>query len=388
VTRLPRLEDLPPAPRADAMVDARRLRLERFRDRLRNQGLATGIVARPAVIRYLSGVRVDAGALVVAAEDAWLAAPEASIGSGEAEAAGIRMVSARGYDRDAFVDPAGSVAAAASGELSRRPPTGAVGAELAYLPAAITGALLDRPRDIGPLLDDDRRHKDDLEVACLRRAVAVVENALAAAAEVARPGATERDLLDAVSESLYRDVGDDAHLAANIATGERTALDDPHAAERLIEAGDLVLLDLYPVVEGHVADLTRTWIVGAVSPLFRERHKAIATALAAGASSLERARTGADVDRAVRDSLARSSGSLAGSMRHHSGHGIGVLGWERPWLGARSDDPIGPGAVVCIEPGLYEPGVGGIRLEGEFLLRDDGVERLDRFPDTLLELPA
>jgi Xaa-Pro aminopeptidase len=368
------------------MVDARRLRLERFRDRLRNHGLATGIVARPALIRHLSGVRVDAGALVIAAEDVWLAAPEASIGSEEAEAAGIRMVSARGYDRDAFVDPAGSVATAAIGELARQPPTGAVGAELAYLPAAITGALLDRPRDIGPLLDDDRRLKDDLEVACIRRAVAVVENALAAAAEVARPGATERDLLDAVSESLYHDAGDDAHLAANIATGERTALDDPHAMDRVIEAGDLVLLDLYPVVEGHVADLTRTWIVGEASPVVRERHKAIATALAAGASAFERARTGTDIDRAVRDSLAESSGSLAGSMRHHSGHGIGVFGWERPWLGARSDDPVGRGTVVCIEPGLYEQGVGGIRLEGEFLLRDDGVERLDRFPDELLEL--
>ncbi|HEV8698597.1 MAG TPA: Xaa-Pro peptidase family protein [Candidatus Limnocylindrales bacterium] len=388
MTRLPRLEDLPPAPRADAMVDARRLRLERFRDRLRNQGLATGIVARPALIRHLSGVRVDAGALVVAAEDAWLAAPEGSIGTEAAEAAGIRMVSAPGYDRDAFVDAAGSVASAAIGELSRRPPTGPVGAELAQLPAAIAGALLEPPHDISPLLDDDRRHKDELELACLRRAVAVVERAFAAAADVARPGATERDLLNAVSESLYRDAGDDAQFAANIATGERTALDDPHATDRVIEARDLVLLDLYPVVEGHVADLTRTWVVGEASPAARERHGAIATALAAGASALERARTGADIDRAVRDSLAQGAGSLAGSMHHHTGHGIGVFGWERPWLGARSDDPVGQDTVVCIEPGLYEPGVGGIRLEGEFLLRDDGVERLDHFPDALLELPA
>jgi Xaa-Pro aminopeptidase len=216
----------------------------------------------------------------------------------------------------------------------------------------------------------------------------VVERAFAAAADVARPGATERDLLNAVSESLYRDAGDDAQFAANIATGERTALDDPHATDRVIEARDLVLLDLYPVVEGHVADLTRTWVIGEASPAARERHRAIATALAAGASALERARTGADIDRAVRDSLAQGAGSLAGWMHHHTGHGIGVFGWERPWLGARSDDPVGQDTVVCIEPGLYEPGVGGIRLEGEFLLRDDGVERLDHFPDALLELPA
>jgi Xaa-Pro aminopeptidase len=75
-------------------------------------------------------------------------------------------------------------------------------------------------------------------------------------------------------------------------------------------------------------------------------------------------------------------------MHHHAGHGIGVFAWERPWLGAGSRDPIGAGTVVCIEPGVYEQGVGGLRLEGEFLLTDGDVERLDRFSDALLELPA
>ena len=165
------LTDLPPAPDAAVVVEAGRARLEWFRDRLRTRGLGTGIVSRSALIRHLSGVRVDAGALVVTSDDAWLAASEGSIGTEAAEAVGIRLVAARGYDRDAFVDPAGSVATAAIGELSRRPPTGPVGVELAQVPAAIAAALLDRPRDIAPLLDDDRRHKDQLELACLRRAL-------------------------------------------------------------------------------------------------------------------------------------------------------------------------------------------------------------------------
>jgi Xaa-Pro aminopeptidase len=215
-----------------------------------------------------------------------------------------------------------------------------------------------------------------------------VERALAAGAAIARPGATERDLAHVIAESIYNDVGDDAHLAANIASGDRTALHDPHASDRVMQGGDLVLLDLYPVVEGYVADLTRTWVLGDASATVRERHAALAGALAAGASALVDGSTGADIDRAVRNVLADRLGSVAGSMRHHTGHGIGILAWERPWLGAGSADQIGPGTVVCIEPGVYEPGVGGLRLEGEFLVTDLGVERLDRFPDELLELPA
>lgn len=380
--------DLPPAPDVTAMVAARRGRLERIRGLLRDQSLATGIVARPTLIRHFSGVRSDAGLLVVGADDAWLAAPEGAIGLETVDAVGIRAVLSAGYDRDAFVDPTASVAAGAAAELSRRPPDGPVGSELAYLPAAIAAAMNGSPSDIGPLLDGQRRLKDELELACLRRAVAVVERAFAAAATAARAGSTERDLLHAISESIHRDVGDDAHLAANIATGERTALDDPHATDRVINVGDLVLLDLYPVVEGYVADLTRTWVVGEASSTIRERHEAIAAALAAGASALGDARTGADIDRAVRGALADRLGAMGGSMHHHAGHGIGVFAWERPWLGAGSRDPIGAGTVVCIEPGVYEPGVDGLRLEGEFLLTDGDVERLDRFSDALLELPA
>jgi Xaa-Pro aminopeptidase len=388
VTGVLPLVDLPPPPGGPSMTDARRARLERFRDLLRDRAIATGIVARPPLIRHFSGARVDAGALVVTPDDAWLTALDGTFGLETVETLGIRVVSARGYDRDAFVDPTASVASAAAEELARRSPPGPVGAEIAYLPAAIVALLVERPDDIGPLLDGDRRHKDQLELVCLRRAVAVVERALAAAATVARPGATERDLLRAVSESIFRDVGEDAQLAANIATGPRTALEDPHATDRVMQSGDPVLLDLYPVVEGHVADLTRTWVVGEASSTTRERHEALAVALAAGTSALEEAATGADIDRAVRDALSDRLGALSGSMRHHAGHGIGIFGWERPWLGAGSADPIGSGAVVCIEPGVYEPGVGGVRLEGEYLLTDTGVERLDAFPDELLELPA
>jgi Xaa-Pro aminopeptidase len=380
--------DLPPAPDVGSLVEARRTRLGRFRGLLRDSGLTTGLVARPALIRHLTGVRSAVGALVVSPDDAWLVALDGSFGFDTVAAVGIGVVSAPAYDRDAFVDPAASVASAAANELASRRPTCPIGADVAHLPAAIVAALVEPPVDIGPLLEADRRHKDPVELDGLRRAVAVVERAFADAAAVARPGGTERDLFQAISESIYRDVGDDAQLAANISSGERTAHHDPHATERELRAGDLVLLDVYPVVEGYVADLTRTWVIGEAPATLRERHDALVAALGSGASAIGEGTTGTDIDLAVRDSLKQRLGPLAGSMRHHTGHGIGIDGWERPWLGADSADQIGPGTVVCIEPGVYEPGVGGLRLEGEFLLGESGVERLDSFPDELLELPA
>jgi Xaa-Pro dipeptidase len=375
---------LPDAPDAATLQLARRARLDMIRNLLGRSGLAVGLIGRPQLIRHLTGAVTTPGLLGIATNQCWLVAPQGSIGLEVAGALDIETIAVEGNDPDAFVDPVAAVAAGAAAEVGRRHRGSHIGAELAYVPAAVADGFGDRATDIGPLLDNERSIKDDAEIAGIRRAVAVVDHALAAAAGVARRGATERNLREAVADSIRADVGDDFELASNVASGERTTLDDPQASDRVLRDGDLVLLDLYPVVEGHVADLTRTWMVGEPAAIWTARHEALEAALEVGVAALSGRRTGAEVDRAVRDTLTGRVGPFAESMRHHVGHGVGIFAWERPWIGRRSSDRIGPRAVVCIEPGLYESGVGGMRLEGQFLVREDRVERLDRFPDDLL----
>jgi Xaa-Pro aminopeptidase len=377
---------LPPAMDAAALRTARLARLDGYRVLLERHGLTIGMIGRSPLIRHLCGAHD--GVLTISGNDAWLVATDATAGIDEAAALGVETFLTPAYDADEMIDPNHALAARVADELRRHLPGVPIGAELAHLPAAALGVRAGEAIDIGPQLDAERTHKDDAELAAIRRAVAVVDRALDAAATVARAGVTESELHEEIARSLARDVGDDFALASNIASGGRTTESDPHATGRVIGPGDVVLLDLYPVVEGYVADLTRTWIIGDATPVLRRRHAALIAALEVGSSAAIPGIVGSAVDGVIRASLAASEGHLAQSMRHHGGHGLGLFAWERPWIGARSRDRLEHRAVICIEPGLYEAGVGGMRLEGQFLVGDSRPERLDRFTDDLLELPA
>jgi Xaa-Pro aminopeptidase len=157
----------------------------------------------------------------------------------------------------------------------------------------------------------------------------------------------------------------------------------PRATARRLEPGDLVLVDLYPVLDGYAADCTRTFVVGKPNPLQRKRHAALEAALAAAESRLRPGTDVSAIDDAVRATL-RAAGGYDATMTHHSGHGVGLLAWEDPWIGPGAPGALAEGMAIAIEPGLYVPGWGGMRLEGNYLITATGFDRLDRFPSTLI----
>jgi Xaa-Pro aminopeptidase len=369
---------MPGAPSAERNAAGLRSRIDRFRENLVTDQLEAGIVSRPTWRRYLSGVVADLGILVITLDRAWLFAPDGAADLAAATGLGIETVLTRAYDPTALVDAEAVIVAAVAELVEDALPGRALGVELSHLPIGSIGGAGHRLVDLGEILDRVRVPRDDLELAGLHRAVAAVERAIATASAIAIPGATELDLLDAVRSSLRFDVGDDVTLACNIASGPRTWLPDPRASDRVLVEGDLVLLDVYPIVDGYAADLTRTFGVGEVPTEWHERERAVLSALEAGAAALVEGATGQAVSDAIHRRLVAEAGTLAGSMAHHAGHGIGIAAWEKPWIGERSDDALQRGTVVCLEPGLYEQAVGGLRVEGEFLITSTGSERLDR----------
>ena len=140
---------------------------------------------------------------------------------------------------------------------------GPVGVEAAHVTQAALRAIPDAaPHDVTATLARWREVKDDTERALIRDRVAALDAAYAAVRSAIRPGATERDVLAAAYRALLERVDEPLVLNYNLASGPRTALDNPRATARRLEAGDLVLVDLYPVLDGYVADLTRTFVVG------------------------------------------------------------------------------------------------------------------------------
>jgi Xaa-Pro dipeptidase len=356
-------------------------RLSSLRQLGSDLGLDLLVLSEPAWIRWATGCRVPADApalLLVDGTAARLLVPESSRPSRVEPGTDVSTYPT--YSPHRWTDPVATATAALRRVLGDWEPAGHIGIQAHHLPMVL-GEVFRTVRwyDIDPALSRLRAPKDEAELAGIRRSVAIVERALAAAKSAIRPGARELDVLHLIEDVLVAEAGDDHLLAYNLGSGPRSAEPDPRATTRQLERGDLVLIDLYPTIGGYVADLTRTFVVGDPAGDQQTRYEALVDALAAGAAALEPGVTAATVAGRVLDEL-RSALPRASAVPHHLGHGIGIFAWEEPWIGLESDTPIVAGSVVALEVGYYEPGWGGLRVESNYLVTKEGVVRLDAGP--------
>lgn len=235
------------------------------------------------------------------------------------------------------------------------------------------------------LVEDLRVRKDSDEIAAIREAGRVALEALEAALPVARPGAREIDV-GARLELELRIRGSEWHpFPTIVASGPRSALPHAGTSDREIRRGDFLLLDFGARIDGYCADVTRTVVVGAraderqraVYELVREAQRRAREGVSAGMSGREA------------DALARSvieAGGFGSEFGHSLGHGLGLEVHEEPRLSRTNDKQLPPGAVVTIEPGIYVPGWGGVRLEDDVALTASGPELLTDGRTELREL--
>ena len=365
---------------------ARVERLARLRRHLDDHGLGAALLTRPEHLRYLAGTHaggLPAGLLLTRTAGVLVAA-DGTVASDALRPLDIELRVYRGYEAGRLVDRTGRMLEALGAAARRLGLRGPVGIEAAHVTEAALRAISDAaPHDVTATLARWREVKDDTERALIRDRVTALDAAYVAVRSAIRPGATEHDVLAAAYRALLERVDEPLVLTYNLASGLRSALDNPRATARRLEAGDLVLVDLYPVLDGYVADLTRTFVVGTPTALQRERHAALETALHAAESCVRPGASVSRIDDAIRAAL-RAAGGYDTTMGHHSGHGIGLLAWEEPWIGPDAPGTLTEGMTIAIEPGLYLPGWGGMRLEGNYLVTAAGFERLDRFPSALI----
>jgi len=256
-----------------------------------------------------------------------------------------------------------------------------IGVELASVPAGVVEGLRAARTgleivDIGPLIRPLRRSKDPDEIAVLRRSIKAGEAGLAAAREKVRPGMTELDVYLIVQNAAMTELGEQAIVYGDFASGPRCERDKGGPpTSRVIEPGDLLLLDFSVIVAGYRGDFANTFAVGG-GPTVRQRElfEACVGALEAGQTRLKPGTPARDVYRAVRGHFAALS--LAAFFPTHAGHGIGLGHPEPPYFVPESSDTLYPGDVVALEPGLYVEGKGGMRYERNYLITPDGFETL------------
>jgi Xaa-Pro aminopeptidase len=234
------------------------------------------------------------------------------------------------------------------------------------------GARVGETVDITYRILDLRRQKHPDELAMIREAIRTVEAGHRAARQVIRPGVTEIDVFNAVCAAMVMEVGHPILPIGDFVSGERTYTVGGPPTSRKLAAGELMIVDITPVVNGYRADFTATIAVdGQLTPKQKALETALLEAIAAGESKLKAGVRCADVYQAVRAGL----GDFAEGLVHHAGHGLGLGHPEAPYFVTHSDEILRAGDVVTLEPGSYGAGFGG-RVERNYLITEQGFENL------------
>jgi Xaa-Pro aminopeptidase len=222
---------------------------------------------------------------------------------------------------------------------------------------------------VSGLVENLRAVKDDDEIAAISKAADIASEALLATLPLVKPGVREAEVASELDYRMVQLGAEGPAFETIVASGSRTAL--PHAAtsRRRIQAGELLLCDFGANWHGYCSDLTRTFALGEPTPRQTEVHAAVREAQREALSALRVGSSGTEVDAATRAAFERRA--LDEQFPHSTGHGLGLEVHEAPRLGRRSEEVLRARMVVTIEPGLYFPGWGGVRIEDDAVVTGD-----------------
>lgn len=240
-----------------------------------------------------------------------------------------------------------------------------------WLGEAVPGVELVPTED---LVEDLRRVKDGEEVARVRRAMALAEGAFAEVLPRVAPGRTEQDLALDLEFAMRRLGAEGIAFDAIVTSGPHSSLPHGRPGDRALQPGDLVVFDFGARHAGYCSDMTRTVVVGRPDPRQEEVYRVVLEAHLAAFAAVRPGATCGEVDEAAR--LVIEMAGYGEHFGHGTGHGIGLEVHEAPRLSPGREEALAEGMLVTIEPGIYLPGWGGVRIEDTVLVSARGAESL------------
>jgi Xaa-Pro dipeptidase len=224
-----------------------------------------------------------------------------------------------------------------------------------------------------------RVRKDADEIALMRRAVKVAQDALEAILPSIMVGMTEKEIAaELVVQLLRHGSQSEMPFAPIVSCGPNSA--NPHASpsDRKLRPGDLLVVDWGAAVDGYISDLTRTFAVGKVDEEYRKIHQIVLEANAAGRAAAKPGVPCANVDIAARMVIEKAG--YGQYFTHRTGHGIGLEAHEEPYMRGDNLQLLEPGMAFTVEPGIYLPGRNGVRIEDNVVITEDAAECLSDMP--------
>ena len=352
-------------------------RLGRLRAALEQQQLDALIVTNSSNIRYLSGFTGSNGRIVVTATSATLvtdsryterahdelASADASVG-GEVQ---VEVAPGPGHD-------------ALQRLLTKSNAIGLEADDQSWSQVSALQALFgaERIHATTGLVEALRELKNEAEIELMAQAAAIADHALGQVIASGVAGRSERELQRLLDHAALSFGADGPSFDTIVASGPNASRPHHEAGDRVIEVGDLLIVDFGAEVGGYRSDMTRSFVIGEPTDQQRLMLDAVAQAQAAGVDRTAVGVSAADIDDACREVL--RAHDLGEYFVHGTGHGVGLDIHEAPSVSSTSTATLSAGHVITVEPGVYIPGIGGVRWEDTVVITDHGTRTLTQSP--------
>jgi len=337
------------------------------------------LISQPENRRYISGFTGSSGWLLITANEEMIITDFRYYEQVTRECEGFTLVQQRKTFGEAFRQAVRRAGVAAVAFESRHVSVGMY-QDMQDALARKGRPPIARLTAVADVVEPLRAVKDEDEIAAIARAAEITDAALAQVLPGLAPGMTEKEAAWQIERAMRELGASGTAFDLIVASGPNAALPHARPGERTLRASEPIVVDIGARVDGYASDLTRTVCLGKGTSKFRRIYDLVQRAQEAALRAVQPGRTGKELDSVARD-IIREAG-YGRRFGHGLGHGVGLAVHEAPTLSfrERESQPLAAGMVVTIEPGVYLPGWGGVRIEDLVVVREDGPQVLSKSP--------
>jgi len=351
------------------------VRLAKLRQTLADHNLDAIVISQPENRCYLSGFTGTRGMLFISPERAILAVPFVYLEQARKQAPAFELVRFQKEFAEVWPGLVSEIKPAQQCRVRR------VAFESAHLTVGEHGKLAARAEDaeLVPtegIVEGLRAIKDRGELDIIKKAVALADAAFVHIVEFIEPGMTEREVAWELEVYMRTHGTEKVAFDLIVGAGPNGAMPHHEVSERVIGTGEPIVMDLGARVAGYHSDLTRTICLGQPDERFTEIYDLVLRAQLAAEESIRGGIVAGDADNAARQIITEAG--YGEQYGHGLGHGVGLAVHEEPFVRQGAEEVLKPGMVLTVEPGIYLPDWGGVRIEDMVLVREDGLEVLSR----------
>ncbi|WP_405155405.1 M24 family metallopeptidase [Paenibacillus sp. FSL K6-0108] len=342
-------------------------RLSKVREVIEQQEIDALLISSPFNRRYVTGFTGTAGWAVITQDQAWLVTDFRYVSQAGQQAKAFEVVQHGGQPLELIREKLSAAGVKKMGFEKHHVPF----ADYETYERTFAGIEL---TPIGDVIEKLRGIKDEGEQHCIRKAIEITEKAFAFILGVMKPGVTEREVAAELEYFMRKNGAVSSAYPIIVASGARSALPHGLASDKPLGMDEFVTMDFGANYEGYCSDLTRTVFIGKPTERHREIYKIVLEANQSVLEGLKPGMTGKEGDSLAREYISgRGYGDYFG---HGLGHAFGLEIHEPMRFSQQTEDKLEPGMIMTVEPGIYLPDFGGIRIEDNILVTDTGIEVL------------